>query len=472
MKSSTVHPLSRLALLPCLLSAGPVLAIINCSPSISATTVRPGEEVSLLGNCIDTDTNLPPPGAEIWGFDVGDGGFSEQGRRNLPNGTLTVNAPMLPGEHIYRLRTIDQGYGGSIDLSGRGFTVAVTVAESAAASGQATLGQLTTPLTTLQTSRTRSHLNQAQARLRMLRASRTTPQFDVQGVPLPEGKKEAGDSTREQRLGVYIAGLGDRLRQKNTPNQSEFTARTTSVSVGADYRLNDAWVMGANAGVSDSRIGYSSLASKQESTGTQATAYASWSPTPTTYLSAALSYEASKFDLTRDDGNGQLSFASPRGRGLGFSLSGGRDFSTGPWSFGPYVRWDSVNSRINAFDETGSPSAVAMGSQSLRSDTLNLGAQTQFSVPVSWGVMLPFVRMELSHRNDKTRQAATATLLSGNTPLLLPTATNFSDTYGTVGLGVSGVNQGGMSWFVDYESGLKQNGYRNQHLGLGLRFEL
>lgn len=489
MKTPSLHQLSPLALLPCFLA--PASAATVCTPA----ALPSADMISLQGNCIDTITNAQlSQGAEVWR--VRSGGASEAvGQRVLPGGTLSVPAPTIPGEYTYFIERIDQGYGGPINFGGEAGYPSVTVTiddacnppvELAAAhrarssarrgpmgpdgcSGQlASVDQLTTTLTTLQTERMRSHLGNAEARLRLLRSKRTTPQIDVQGVALPQ--EAAAPANR--RLGVYIMGLDDYLRRAGSSDQYEFSARTDSVSIGADYRLNDDWVMGANLGLSDSHVSFAGSASDQKSRGNQVTAYASWSPTLSTYLSATVSYEASRFNLVRDDGTGLNSFATPRGHGLGVSLSGGRDFVMGAWSVGPYLRWDSITSEIDAFDETGSESAVSVSSQRTRSNTLNLGAQTQLSIPVSWGIVLPHVRVELSRRKDATPRAPTATLLSDNTTLLIPTAAEADRSYGSVAFGVSALNQSGVSWFADYESSVAQKNYRTRRFSLGLRVEL
>ena len=335
-----------------------------------------------------------------------------------------------------------------------------------------TLSQVASALATLQTDHMRRHLSQADARLRLLRAGRVGPRFDVQGVPLPTAPKDEAGSGRNNRLGFYVSGLGDYLRQAAAAGQSDLTSRTDMLSIGADYRLNDDWAFGANVGGSRSRVSFASSASRQQSRGTQATAYASWSVTQAAYLSATLSYEANRFDLTRDDGTGLLSYGSPRGRGWGFSLSGGRDFASGPWSIGPYLRWDHIISRVDAFDETGSDSALSVSEHRTRSNTLNLGAQTQFSIPVSWGLVLPHLRVELTRRKDSTSQAANATLLIDNTPVFESTGAEIDRNYGSVAVGVAGVNQGGASWFADWESTVAQQGYCARRIVLGLRFEL
>ncbi|MBL0727842.1 autotransporter outer membrane beta-barrel domain-containing protein [Piscinibacter sp. HJYY11] len=492
MKKSNITSLSSLAVLPCLLSvAADASAAIECSPNAMVS----GSTLALVGNCIDTDTNLAiTSGAEVWHIGP-PGSSSPLGTRNVSGGALTV--PALPGEHTYYISAIDNGYGGLVSVAGEGGYPSTVVnlpcpgdvQAGAATRARATrvrrqdhdcaapaphAAELATPLMAVQGQRLQSNLDHAQSRMRILRRNRNVPAFDVQGVPLPVKKNDdpAASARETQRLGVYLLGLGDYLRQNRSDTQSEFRLRSTALSIGADYRLNDEWVFGANAGGSNARIDFAESLSRQKSKGGQATAYANWNVTASGYVSATVSYEATRYALQRDDGIGGVAEARPGGRGLGLSLSAGRDLNFGAWSVGPYLRIDSVTSRVEAFEESGSTEALSVSRQTVRSTSYNLGAQVQTSLPVSWGLVLPYVRVEATRRTQHTRDAASATLVNGNTTVLIPTTADTSAGYGNVALGLSSVHQGGMSWYVDYETGVAQKGYRSQRLGLGLRFEL
>lgn len=489
MKKTALQTLSPLAVLMAM--AAPASAAILCNP----TATRDGDTLSLRGNCVDDQNDFMPvaAGSEVWHLDSG-GTTQPIGQRALPNGSLVV--PSLPGEHTYYISAIDTGYGGLINLQDEGGYPRVTVSNTctgepegpALASARRTQAlrrrpashdcpvpiegqvrqQLSAPLQTLQVNRVRGHLENAQARMRLLRAGRLAA-LDVQGVPLPQRQ---GEAAAPQRAGVYVLGLGDYLRQNRSSTQSEFTLRTTALSVGADYRLNDAWAFGGNVGASRSELGFADSLSRQAGRGSQGTAYASWSFTPESYLNATVSYEATRFELTRDDDTGDLSYSSPKGSGVGLSLSAGRDFVLGAWSIGPYLRWDHIRSTVEAFEETGGATALAIGRQRVTSSTVNLGTQAQLSVPVSWGIVLPYARVEYTHRVDKTAQSPTATLLNDGTTLLLPTAADTRADHGHVALGLTGVNQQGVSWFADFQTGVALKGYRSRRLSLGMRVEL
>ncbi|HET9642361.1 MAG TPA: autotransporter outer membrane beta-barrel domain-containing protein [Burkholderiaceae bacterium] len=396
-------------------------------------------------------------------------------------------AGLSVGVHVLRIAAPDPAYGGSIgfgtfDSSAATVTVTGNGTETPAEAAtepdkanpiEATLGQLSAPITTVQTTRVRNLLNQVQTRLRTLRAGASTPAFDAPGVSLPDISGGKDEDRKSRRLGAYVMGLGDYLRNDANTSDAGFKVNTKSLMLGADYRLNGSWVVGGALGISHTDVRFDGGSqSRQDSDGYSGTAYASWSLTPSTYVSATLSYEASDFDIARDNGGSSILRASTKGHGLGLSLSAGHDIVVGAWSFSPYVRWDSVTARIHGFDEVGGVDAVSVSSQRSRSDTLNIGSQVQYSIPVSWGVVLPHARVEFTRRTDSHQNSPSARLLNGNTALLIPTSADTDRSYGNWAIGVSSITQRGVTLFCDYEAGFALQGYRSQRITVGLRSEL
>lgn len=456
--------------------SGPAATDIHCTPLIydggdsagsASATRKAGDVVHLRANCT-TDNG------SILKWIDGEGAVVGQGIQLDLTG-LSV------GVHALRITGVDSGYGGPIgDVTSSTATVTITAIASEGpgteSPTQATLGQLSTPLTTAQTTRVRNLLNQVQTRLRTLRASTSTPAFESPGIALPEksvDKDEGGESRQSRRLGAYVFGIGDYVKRDESASESEFKVNTKTLMLGVDYRLSDSWVIGGALGLGHTNVRFGNGSqSRQDSDGYSGTAYVSWSLTPATYVSATLSHEESNFDIVRDNGNGSILTSSTRGHGLGLSLSAGHDIIMGAWSFSPYVRWDTVTARIGAFDEAGSADAVSVGSQRSRSDTLNVGSNMQYSIPVSWGVVLPHARVELTRRTDSQQKSPNARLLNGNTTLLIPTSADTDRSYGNWAIGVSSITQRGVTLFCDYESGFALQGYRSQRITVGLRSEL
>lgn len=445
-------------------------------------TIGSASTVEISANCTtDSGAPLPPPGTFSWSID----GSPRTGSDTLTVGgpSAEVTVPLSLGTHTIKVLSYDPAYGGSIDggvfnSSSMNVTVTGTPAggpETLAPPSPSTTSQaeLTAPLTMAQTARMQDTLRHVQSRLRALRSG-TVSAFNTPGLPLPTGTedKSSDKQRRVQELSLYVEGLDSLLSHDTDANSSEFKLTTRTLVFGGDYRLSEQWVAGAALGLGHTNVRFGNgSASRQKSRGVSGTAYLNWSVSPASYVTAALSYEDSRYDIVRDVGEGAILNASTRGSGLGLSLSAGHDFTQGAWSVSPYVRLDGISSRIGAFDESGGTEAVSMDSQRLRSTTLTAGSQVQYSIPTSWGVVLPFIRVELTRRTE-SQDTPSARLINGGTAMLIPTSAGNDSSYGNWALGMSSITQHGMTMFVEYESGFALQGYRSQRFSLGLRHEL
>jgi outer membrane autotransporter protein len=310
---------------------------------------------------------------------------------------------------------------------------------------------------------------------------------DVLGAPLAgvtandllrrmaDAPRRLAGSSRERRsqgLRWQWAGGADETSRDAMPGLSGFRVRAETLSVGADQRLSDTWAVGGALAMTRSRTHFDRNDSAQQGSSDNLTLYAQWNPWSALSLSMAASGEQSAFNVQRDGGTGAVARSSPRGSGSGLSLMAGYDLASGAWSLSPYCRWDQAHVRIDAFQESGSSDALAVTAQGLSSRTLTAGANVQWSVPQPWGLWLPYVRLEMSSRQDRPNSGATGTLLSDNSALLIPGAGDERNRFGALALGFTVVTQRATTAFFDVQTGFAQQGYRIQRLGAGLRFEL
>jgi outer membrane autotransporter protein len=286
---------------------------------------------------------------------------------------------------------------------------------------------------------------------------------------------------RTLRAGTPVASQGfqwqfgndaDRIAQDPAPGLSDFALRANTVSVGADRRLGESWAVGGSMALTRTHIAFSGNQSRQKASSDNVTLYGLWSPASAASATLSASHERTSFRVQRDGGLGQIAGSTPQGSGSGLALSAGYDFMLGAWSISPFVQADRILTRVGAFEESGSNDASAVDSQKLRSSTLNAGFNIQFSTAQSWGLLLPYARVELSQRQDRMGGESRGRLLADGTALLIPTPAEGDRRYGSVALGITAVTQRALSAFVDIQSGFGHSGYRVQRLGLGLRYEL
>jgi uncharacterized protein with beta-barrel porin domain len=275
-----------------------------------------------------------------------------------------------------------------------------------------------------------------------------------------------------QGLHWQWTGGGDEASRGALAGLSGFSVRAETVSVGADQRLSETLAVGGALALTRSRTRFEANESAQQGSSDNLTLYAQWNPWSALSLSLAASQEQSAFQVQRDGGTGALALSSPRGSGSGLSFTAGYDAAVDAWALSPYCRWDEARVRIDDFQESGSSDAVAVSAQGLSSRALTAGVNVQRTVPQPWGLLVPYLRVEMSGRQDRPHSGASGGLLSDNSALLIPGAGDQSNRFGSMALGLTVVTQQGATAFLDYQTGFAQQGYRIRRLGAGLRFEL
>jgi outer membrane autotransporter protein len=271
---------------------------------------------------------------------------------------------------------------------------------------------------------------------------------------------------RSGPLATYASATQDARDDDSGAHDAAVRLNTTGLSVGADYRLNEHWVLGGTLALTQPRARWLGTGSQIEGHSSQWSAYASWSPTPQTYVSVTGSLESSRYALSTDMGTGLTVHTRARGHASGLSLAAGIDLPWGPGSLSPYARLDQVQSSIAHLEDTP-------GSTQGQSSAFSAGLQAQTSLPQSWGVLAPYARIELTQlthwrvSGDSARAYASATGM-----LPVPHPIEVDRSYGQFGLGLSGILQRGFSVFADYDQGFGLKGVSQWRFNLGLRTEL
>lgn len=264
-------------------------------------------------------------------------------------------------------------------------------------------------------------------------------------------------------LAVYLEADA---RARDDANNSAVKIDTTGLTVGADYRLNERWVVGGTLGLTRPHARWIGTGSSVKGEATQLSGYASWSPIPEAYVSATTSLEAANYGIHTDLGTGVFTDAITHGHSWGLSLAAGYDIALGSVSLSPYARLDQVRSHIGGFTDS---SITTKG----RSTALAAGLQANTTLPQSWGVLVPYARVELTQITHWRIQGDSAqAYVSATGALPVPHPIEVDRNYGQFGLGVSGVLQRGLSVFADYDQGFGIQGVSQWRFNLGLRSEL
>jgi outer membrane autotransporter protein len=305
------------------------------------------------------------------------------------------------------------------------------------------------------------------------------------------GGSDAGGDVASDfgRWGFFASGIIGRAEQDGDSRTPEYDYDTTGLTVGVDFRANDAWVVGVALGYTQQDTELGDGRGDVDAKGWSISGYSSWYNANNWYLDGVLSIGSNDYDLRRSivyqivgSGGGttqvdQVARASTGGDQWLASISGGRDFQKGAWSFGPYLRASLQNVEFDSYEEDleagpGSGLGLAVESRKLESMTGVVGGKVSYAMSRDWGILLPYAQVEWEHEFEDDPQQVAARFLFDPTGTLIVLEGSERDTdYFNIGVGLSAVFAGGRSGFIYYERTAGAEGLSQDNLSLGVRIE-
>lgn len=256
--------------------------------------------------------------------------------------------------------------------------------------------------------------------------------------------------------------------------------------VGVDYRLNENAVIGGLFGYrsSDSKFGAGGAAGKMESKTINFSGYFSSYLYKNLYLDAVVDYSTAKFDTRRNvyDLSAPPVLYSPDGKTNGTTVGGsvamGYEFSSGGWTLVPSLHYRYIDSKIDAFAESGvGPFDLAFAKQNYKSSSARLDFNVSYAINSESAVWLPHFRAELIKEFGANIDTFDVRLVNedlGSGPVQAPLTVQMDkldDMYYRASLGVSAQFHNDVSGYLEYQQliGFDQVNYHN--IALGVRFQ-
>ncbi|MDD5034513.1 MAG: autotransporter domain-containing protein [Methylococcaceae bacterium] len=285
----------------------------------------------------------------------------------------------------------------------------------------------------------------------------------------------AGDAFRDSPLGFFLHGRYGTLDQSATREERGFDSTTAGLTLGADYRFNDRFVLGLAFGYDSTSSRFNAEAGNMDTESRFGTLYASYFLPQDFYLDFMANYGNHSYDLRRSisySGFDATARSKPQGDQLGFSLNFGKDFAFSEWNLNPYARLEYAKLQIGSYQEKGgSGLAMAFGSQNLDSLVTDVGAQIGRTFGLPWGVLTPSLRVEWEHQFENGAHRINGSFLGGAAGTgafsILTSGTN-SD-YVNLGGSVAATFAEGRSAFLRYETRLGQSAISSHKIELGVR---
>ena len=290
------------------------------------------------------------------------------------------------------------------------------------------------------------------------RCARNASEAGIDDVPQTRGKGS------ETLFGIWTSGTirsGNHDGRNSDPN---IDFETDGVSVGLDYRVNEALAFGAGLGYGRDESDIGDSQSRSESDAFTLALYASYSPHGRWFVDTLLGYQSLGFDLHRFvTSNGNFVDGKRKGSQWFGSVSAGADFQKGAWQFTPYVRGDVARAQLDGYTEHGDPIfALRYEGLGVDTDTGNAGIRIDYRHDMSWGLLSPQFRVEYQHdfKGNGAQTMRYADLASG--PFYRAGLTDFDRTRLMLGLGVLFDLNNDWSFKFDYR-GLIGSGNDTDH---------
>jgi outer membrane autotransporter protein len=381
-----------------------------------------------------------------------------------------------------------------LDIQNLGFALRWTAAEELAAQGSSS------------TEFSNNQLNSLGSRLSALRFGargfRTTAiDTDDDGVLVagqpPLGGGAAADESIASRWGGFVDGSFGYGRKDDTTFatgfEDAFDYDGQEVTIGVDYRLTDAFVIGGIVGYTEKDVDfdsrYSIVDGTIESDGYSLMLYGLWE-SERFFVSGSVGAQELSHDLVRRINYpsfnplvlpvDETARSDTDSSAILATFGAGVDWRRGAFMLEPYLSADYQKITIDGFTEAGANGFdFTYGEQDIKSLDTAIGLRIQYAITPSWGVVVPYLRGEYRKELENDSRTIDATY-SGLAGVQLPAAsgTTFAiptdepdDEYYLVCGGFSVVLKRGLQGFIQYQQLFELDTFSDHAITGGIRLE-
>ncbi|MCU7927610.1 MAG: autotransporter domain-containing protein [Candidatus Thiodiazotropha sp. (ex Dulcina madagascariensis)] len=300
------------------------------------------------------------------------------------------------------------------------------------------------------------------------------------------GGASADNPLLASRLGVFITGDISTGSKDETDLESGVDFDTYGITVGADYRITNHFILGGAVGYIDTDAELEHNAGDLDTQGYSLSLYGTYYSEQNYFVDFSATYGKNDFDQKRSiiyplgglNINQSLK-ADYDGDIYSLFIGSGYDFNRGAWTFGPRADVEYIKSDVDGFTEEisdptapGGGWATRIGETDQRWLTLNVGGRASYTQGMDWGVLIPYARLDWLHEFEDDAQIITAHFVSDPAGNAINIETDDPDRdYLRLRIGTSAQFQNGVVGFIDYGTILAHSDWSSHTISAGLRME-
>ena len=286
------------------------------------------------------------------------------------------------------------------------------------------------------------------------------------------------------KWGMWARGNYSFGEKDTSPASPSFDADQWSMVGGLDYRLSDKAVIGGAIAYGSSSVEFNpSQSGALDSESWAGSLYGSVYAGRNFYFDGIVNVASAGYDAERNityvDGSGLINNdaqGSTDGKTVSGGLSAGYDFLVRGITLSPTLGLYYIDATIDSFTESGAVGLnLRYDEQNFKSLTGNLGFRATYAMNLSWGVLLPHVRIDYvrEFENDVdvfgVRFAADPNATSA--PPILVTTENPDESYWRLAGGFSAQFKFGFSGYIEYQRLQSFQFISFQDVSVGLRMQ-
>lgn len=360
-----------------------------------------------------------------------------------------------------------------------------TLAENDPAAANAALREIapeeTVALMRVTSESTRTQTSAVSQRIGQLQAGNNG--FSLNGMAARNQLSGGGAGDSEpiwSAVGFFASIQHDAAERDMSGLESGYKSRGDTFTLGADYRMNNNWVIGGALGFSENDLDYSTQNGSLNSEVTSFIIFNSYS-TDSYSLETQLGYANTAFDSIRNvqyaEGDTLVNDTmrgSTGGTQLLLNSQLQWEINKNALTIFPFARFDYLQNKVDAYGENGGGGLpMIIGKQSTEQLTLGAGVQSTYVFTKEWGVLIPSLKLTFLSEVTSGFDPIAARFAYDPDPDNTFTLQNDGEdkAFSQVAVGSSFIFKRGVSGFLQYQQLIGYNNLSAYQVQGGIRYE-
>jgi len=281
-------------------------------------------------------------------------------------------------------------------------------------------------------------------------------------------------------MGFFASIQHEAAERDVTSMESGYKSGGNTLTLGADYRFNEKWVMGGAVGFSQNDLDYSKQSGSLDTEVTSFIIFNSYSMAHSSF-ETQLGYTSTSFDSVRNveyaEGDAMVSDimrGSTGGTQLLLNSQYQWEWNKNALSIFPFVRFDYLQNKVDGYGENGGGGLpMIIGKQSTEQITLGAGVQSTYVFNKNWGVLIPSLKVTFLSEVSSGFDPVTSRFAYDPDPDNVFTLKNDGEdkSFAQIGVGSSFIFKAGVSGFLQYQQMVGYNNLSAYQIQGGIRYE-